>query len=101
MTVQVQLTEFASDSYPLSIEPKSLDAAVAFGVAAKVSSPSRLVGGEAYDLRGRLTQQDQPDGTKKGVCLRISEDGTVGASCLSIIGMIKPGCTVRLYRQVR
>jgi len=27
-------------------------------------------------------------------------NGVIGASCLSIIGMIEPGRTVRLYRQI-
>ena len=96
--MQVQLTEYAADSFPLPIELKSL----------VLMNPGTST--------IRFPRQDQPSGPasrnlpnasrpllvgkRKAPRFQPATGGVIGATCLSIIGMIEPGRTVRLYRQI-
>jgi hypothetical protein len=98
--VQVQLTEYATDSFPLSIELTSLglmntgESTTENGLARhdRPNSPAlRQVPKAGRSLLG---------GKRKAPRFQTAPGGVIGATCLSIIGMIEPGRTVRLYRQI-
>ncbi len=97
--MQVQITEFASDSFPLSIQLKQL-------VLKGGSEPTNVRpfantdGGGGASRRSRLATLTISTSRKKGLRFRSPVNGTAGTSCLSIIGMIEPGRAVRLYRQI-
>lgn len=99
--MQVQITEFASDSFPLSIQLKQL-------VLKGGSEPTNIRpldstggnGGGGAARRSRLATLTISTSRKKGLRFRSPVNGTAGTSCLSIIGMIEPGRAVRLYRQI-
>lgn len=102
--VQVQLTEFAIESFPLAIgwrgadrniksnEDGAVQGLLDLGDAA-ASAPSSLVGG------GEAIGRRQSKGPRFGQ-YQTRDANLASAACLSIIGMIKPGRTVRLYRQI-
>ena len=95
--MQVKLTTFSSDDFELSIK-----APMPFSGATDNRAASRnlrqLVLGEPRvrnpEREGRRTEK------AKAIRLLKGKAPTIGASCLSIIGMIEPGRTVRLYRQI-
>jgi len=99
--VQVQLTEFASESYPLTIGGRSTD---------RPAHPAHERAVQGFLDLGDFNLAYQPDGAdsirrigsrpRQDLRLRESATGITSGACLSIIGMIKPGRTVRLYRQI-
>lgn len=98
--MQVQITEFASDSFPLSIQLKQL-------VLKGGSEPTNIRPLDSTDgngggaaRRSRLATLTISTSRKKGLRFRSPVNGALGTSCLSIIGMIEPGRAVRLYRQI-
>jgi hypothetical protein len=98
--VQVQLTEYATDSFPLPIELKSLTLMNTGESTAQNNLPRK-------DHPNGLASRNMPearhpmlDGKRKAPRFQTVPSGLIGATCLSIIGMIEPGRTVRLYRQI-
>lgn len=96
--MQVQITEFASDSFPLSIQLKQL--VLKGGSEPTNIRPLDSTDGGGAARRSRLATLTISTSRKKGLCFRSPVNGTPGTSCLSIIGMIEPGRAVRLYRQI-
>jgi hypothetical protein len=98
--VQVQIKEFASDSYSLPIGTQ------ASGMAGTNREPYRLRAEPSRApakgvVRRRMTVNVSITRlNRRAKRLLHSNSGVIGASCLSIIGMIEPGRTVRLYRQI-
>ncbi len=99
-SVHVLLTEYASDSFPLSIERKSL-------VLMDTGEPTAQNNFPRKDHPNALASRNMPkvnrpmlDGKRKAPRFQTAPGGVIGATCLSIIGMIEPGRTVRLYRQI-
>ncbi len=98
--VQVQFTEFSSDSFPLPIELRS---AIGGGIseeATNITGGTLPTGEESSQSIHRLTIEHPTSRKRKGPQFSDPKAGIIGASCLSIIGMIRPGRTVRLYRQI-
>jgi len=93
--VQVQLTEFVIESFPLEVEVGSqpAKASAAMEVVENGHSLPRVKKDHTRDLLERL----ECAGPSPFVSQLDPADGT---SCLSIIGMIEPGKTIRLYRQI-
>lgn len=95
--VQVKFTTFSSDNFELAITaPKPFRGAT-----------DNLAAGR--DLRRLVADKLKPEhperegkraGKTKTIQLAEGKAPLIGASCLSIIGMIEPGRTVRLYRQI-
>lgn len=99
-SVQVQLTEYATDSFPLSIELRSL-VLMNTGESTTKDSFRRNDQPSGPVLRNGLKADHTLFGGKrKAPRFQTAPGGVIGATCLSIIGMIEPGRTVRLYRQI-
>ncbi len=98
--VQVLLTEYATDSFPLSIELKPL-VLMNTGESTTQNDFSRKNHPNALASR-TMPKANRPllDGKRKAPRFQTAPGGVIGATCLSIIGMIEPGRTVRLYRQI-
>ena len=98
--MQVQITEFASDSFPLSIQLKQLVLKGGREPANNrpLANKNGNVGGASR--RSRLATLTISTSRKKGLRFRSPVNGAPGTACLSIIGMIEPGRAVRLYRQI-
>lgn len=92
--VQVQLTSFESDAFSLAIQ---LNPELAMETEPRPRPPEDRA--SLGVVEPFSTRQDQPE-SRPGRRLLRPAGGVIGASCLSIIGMIEPGRTVRLYRQI-
>jgi hypothetical protein len=93
--VQVQLTEFETDDYPLVIQDNRHLVMTSDEISVSVQPAS---GGKTkINLSiGRSTRLDRRSDEK----LFRPSSPVIGANTLSIIGQIEPGRTVRLYRQI-
>lgn len=94
-SVQVQLTTFETDDYPLAIQEKrefamtTDDISVAVRPITSGKSKISVSIGKSTRLDRRVEDKMfRPAGS------------VIGANTLSIIGQIEPGRTVRLYRQI-
>lgn len=98
--MQVQLTAYATDSFPLSIERKSL-VLMNTGESTNKQRSLRTDQPNSPALRIALNgDRTLFGGKRKAPRFQTAPGGVIGATCLSIIGMIEPGRTVRLYRQI-
>jgi len=89
--VHVELTSFKSDAYTLSIEinpDKAMD------------SPELRHTPTQKSPELESLQRPHKGSERTGHRLIRPAQPVIGASTLSIIGMIEPGRTVRLYRQI-
>ena len=99
-SVQVQLTEYATDSFPLSIELKSLVLMNPGDTTPKKSFLREVRPSGPLSRDGLGAGRTSFSGKRKAPRFQTAPGGVIGATCLSIIGMIEPGRTVRLYRQI-
>ncbi len=93
--VQVQLTEFETDDYPLVIHDNRNRVMTSDEISVSVQPAS---GGKTKInvSIGRSTRLDRRSDEK----MFRQSSPVIGANTLSIIGQIEPGRTVRLYRQI-
>jgi hypothetical protein len=96
----VQLTEFSSDSYALTIELRREAGVDETADSSPITARPGLNRVDLSDAPNRATIENLTNRKNKALHFRDSKGGIVGDSCLSIIGMIRPGRTVRLYRQI-
>lgn len=94
MVVQVPLKKFTFDDFAVSIEAGKSGAVREF--TARRGSELEDAGPETSALGTDTVRLSQQDGGR----FFQRSSGVINASCLSIIGMIEPGRTVRLYRQI-
>lgn len=99
-SVQVLLTEYATDSFPLSIELKSLVLMNAGESTTQNDFPRKDHPNALASRTMPIANRPMLDGKRKAPRFQTAPSGVIGATCLSIIGMIEPGRTVRLYRQI-
>ncbi|GEM_PF-2136670 len=93
--VQVQLTEFETDNYPLAIQDNRNFVMTSDEISVSIQPASH--GKSKINVSiGRSTRLDRRTDEK---IFRHSSP-VIGANTLSIIGQIEPGRTVRLYRQI-
>jgi hypothetical protein len=98
--VQVQITEFSSDSFPMPIGLRSVSGIDAAAATLPRSTRTTLNPDESTNESGPSTIESLVCQLKQARQTHNAKRGIVGTSCLSIIGMIRPGRTVRLYRQI-
>lgn len=98
--VQVQLTEFSSDSYPLPIELRSEVGIEKARASSPLTGRTSLNRDGLEDASNPSTIESFVSHKKQVLQFHGAKAGSIGTSCLSIIGMIRPGRTVRLYRQI-
>jgi hypothetical protein len=95
IVVQVQLTEFEAENYPLAIQAKKEISMVTnhFDIDVQTNGPGRMRVSIGVGRGARKARRADWNPTR-------STGSVIGANTLSIIGQIEPGRTVRLYRQI-
>lgn len=88
--MQMPVTQFEADSYEPTIT--QFDDLMTLPTS---STPTRPATTERPAGRETAPKASQSDAEK-----RRKRESIIGANCLSIIGLIEPGRTVRLYRQI-
>lgn len=93
--VQVQLTEFETDNYPLMIQDNRNLVMTSDEISVSVQPAS----GGKTKINLSISRSTGLDRRSDEKMFRHTSP-VIGANTLSIIGQIEPGRTVRLYRQI-
>jgi hypothetical protein len=93
--VQVELTAFEAEHYPLAIQDNRAQDMTANDISVYIRSLSS----EKSQVTIRVGKNTRLDRKPQERVFR-KPGSVIGANTLSIIGQIEPGRTVRLYRQI-
>lgn len=93
--VQVQLTTFETENFPLVIQDNREIAMISNDISVEVQ-PVSTGKSKVTVAIGKSARLDRKTDQK----IFRSAGSVIGANTLSIIGQIEPGRTVRLYRQI-